>query len=98
MDGDGQWDEAEPPLMGAVVVISGGALGGHVLTTDNGGQIEIHDLAPGEYLVRVEDLPGRHRTTSRTVKLAVSPATRAEAQFGFRVPPLYLPIIGTSSE
>jgi hypothetical protein len=92
-DGDGEWDEGEPPLPGVLVTLYDSEDNSWTLETDAQGRALFEGLPPGEYVVRTPDLPGWRRTTARSVKLGLEGGVQGEASFGFQAEPLYLPLI-----
>ena len=92
LDGDGRADAGEPPLPDVNFLASG--MGEDISgVTDAQGLAVLGGLAPGDYMVRSDEVPGLVRTTSRTVKLTVSSLMTSEAAFGFRALPQHLPLI-----
>ena len=94
LDGDTEMDEAEPLISGIRVRILGPG-GSFADLTDDSGMVQFPRLLAGSYVVESDDLPGWIRTTSRSHKVQVAPAETRSVAFGYRPPPIHLPLIFT---
>ncbi len=83
LDGDGVRDAGEPGIGGVLVTLTNGTDTFTRVTASNGGYL-FTNVAPGNYTVLAEAVPGFARTTAGSFVVSVAGAGSASANFGYQ--------------
>lgn len=83
LNGDGDWDQNEPPLSGVTINLSGDASA--TTTTSGAGFYEFANLSPGSYTVSEVVPAGYTNTTPVSVNLTLAGGDQQQVNFGNRL-------------